>query len=69
MNYEKLNSTSAFISLCPQNSNKTIWDHSHTAWVGKVPTIIRNKNKRCVSATVHNLNTTTKLSHKDKLIK
>lgn len=67
MDYEKLNSTSAFITLCPQNSEKTIWDHTHTSWVGKVNTIIRNKN-RCVSATVHDLNTTTKLSSRDRKI-
>ena len=68
IDYEKNNLTSAFITLCPQNTTKTIWDHSHTAWVGNVPTIIRNKNNRCVSATIHGLNTSTRLSHKDKLI-
>jgi len=68
LDYEKSNSTSAFISLCPQESDKTIWDHTHTSWVGKVQTIIRNKTANCVSATIHDLNTTTKLSHKDKKI-
>lgn len=63
--YKERNSTSAFISLCPQNTNMTIWDKTHTTWVGYVKTIIRNKTENCVWATCHSNNTTTAINNGD----
>jgi hypothetical protein len=63
--YQERNSTSAFISLCPQNTNMTIWDKTHTTWVGYVKTIIRNKTEGCVWATCHSNNTTTAINKGD----
>ncbi len=63
IDYAKINSTSAFISICPQSGNQTIWDHQHNKWVGNVSFIKRHKNKRCVAATVHNHNSTTNHKH------
>lgn len=68
-NYERGKSTSAFISLCPMGSNKTILDHWHTRWVGNVDLIVRNKTKNCVIATVHDNNTSTKIRKEDKPVK
>ncbi|NBV28297.1 DUF3645 domain-containing protein [bacterium] len=66
IDYTESNSTSAFITLCPQNTTKTIWDHQHNKWVGNVSFIVRNKNRRCVAATVHGHNSTTNFNHKGK---
>jgi hypothetical protein len=66
IDYTESNSTSAFITLCPQNTTKTIWDHQHNQWVGNVSFIVRNKNRRCVAATVHGHNSTTNFNHKGK---
>jgi len=59
LDYKKMNSTSCFITLCPQGGDKTIWDHPHGKWVDNVKHIIRHPNRLCVSATVHGNNTTT----------
>jgi hypothetical protein len=67
--YQERNSTSAFISLCPQNTNMTIWDRTHTSWVGYVKTIIRNKTNECVWAGCHSNNTTTAINKGDIEIK
>ena len=68
LDYAKRGSTSAFITLCPQNTGQTIWDHTHTAWASKIKTIIRHKNRKCVAATVHGSNTTTGNSYRGKKI-
>ena len=68
IDYKKIGSTSAFITLCPQNTEMTIWDHPHTKWNSHIGTIIRNKNQKCVAATVHNNNTTTGKNLKGELL-